>query len=40
MEENLIVFRFMQKEIQLLHEFVVKLQSIQALASLGCVPTT
>jgi hypothetical protein len=40
MDKNLIVLKFMQQENLLLHEFIVKLQSFQALASLGCVPPT
>jgi hypothetical protein len=40
MEKNLIFLKFMQQENLLLHEFIFKLQSFQALASLGCVPPT
>jgi hypothetical protein len=40
MEKIFIVFRHMQQENQPFYEFLVHLQSIQTLTSLGCVHTT
>ncbi len=40
MEEVLVVLRNFEQENQILHEYVVHLQTNQASTSLGCISTT